>query len=390
MPENLNDLLFKRKVIHKGGSEKKVLFHFQSELAVAIVNSAPNYRGKDPSNIRPYVNQVLKSGSEHYQKPISVDLRNGMILAIKSRLAQEDPLFNNLEKAFDEAYELLKKIPDEKESSKFDTEWDELLAWQAISNKTSVFNRLPSEAKWCQDKSDDETKDLLNTTISNIFENYKQPRKDILEFACNYTETKQLEQLVQSEQSEQTKGARQQKKREQPKGPKQKESPYLKYGYRFYVPNLSIVKDLWQGIFEFTLREIFKPEYPMKSLNELIDPTIRLINWFNTSEPFKFIRVFTADASIVSVPLVYFECKNGLDNLGRLEYESLFSLILKKKKLNSVSKITGDDMEFWKEKVFYPVKWSEPQSKAFNITEVTFEKVCVHIIRTLNQQRLME
>jgi hypothetical protein len=360
MKEDLNFLLFKKTFIRKGSTEVKPLFRFQSELANEIVSLAPFYQEKTSESIRPYINQVLKPGDSYYQKPISADLRNAIIMAIKSRLNEDDPFFQSIEETFDTAYNLLKQKPEEKNTEVYETEFHELLKWQEISNKTSVFNRDPSEAKWVRNTEDDDIKNILNLTIENLLKNYRGTQKEI----CSGIFEKKDPEPIQTLDNQ--------------------------YGYRYYVPSFSTAKEVWQGFFEFILYEIFQPEFKSLPIVDLFESSIKLIRLFNTSNPFRFIKVFKVDEYLASIPLVYFESTSGVLYSDQFQHEALFSLVLKGEALNSVSRITGEDLEFWKEKVYYPLTWSKSKSDSFNAEEIKFDDVLVHILRTCNRQKITQ
>jgi hypothetical protein len=87
---------------------------------------------------------------------------------------------------------------------------------------------------------------------------------------------------------------------------------------------------------------------------------------------------------------VYFESTSGVLYSDQFQHEALFSLVLKGEALNSVSRITGEDLEFWKEKVYYPLTWSKSKSDSFNAEEIKFDDVLVHILRTCNRQKITQ
>jgi hypothetical protein len=368
MKGDLNHLLFIKEVTHKDSS-KKPLFRFQSELANEIVRLSTDYSSKTAESIRPYLNQVLKSGNSPYHKPISAEMRNAIILAIKDRLNKqnEGELISSIETVFDAAYDALKQKAKIRNTQTDESEYNELLEWQEKSNRTFILNREPSEAKWHLDKDEyNEVKDLMNLAILNLFKNFSGTQNEI----CKKIIDKKEKELKLSS-----------------------DDRNKQYFYRFYVPSYTTAKEVWQGFVEYILFEVFKHEFPDKNSSDLFDPTCNLVSLFNQYQQDKdktihFMKVFKVDAYLTSIPLVYFECFDGISQSGSvLQHESLFSLILYEGELHSVSKITGDDLKFWKEQVYYPLHWTKSKAESFNAEEIKFFDVVSHIRRTIDKNK---
>ncbi|MDP2089492.1 MAG: hypothetical protein Q8J84_08845 [Flavobacteriaceae bacterium] len=363
MKGDLNHLLFSKEVTHKD-STKKPLFRFQSELAGEIVRLSNDYSSKTQESIRPYLNQVLKSGNSPYHKPISAEMRNAIILAIKDRLSdqKEAELLSSIDSVFDAAYDVLKQKVKVRNTQTDESEYNELLEWQGKSNRTFILNREPSEAKWLYRHKDEysEVKDLMNLTIQNLFKNFEGNQKNICK---NILENKDLK-LSSTDRNKQ-------------------------YFYRFYVPSYTIAKEVWQGFVEYILFEVFKHEFSDKKTSELFEATCKLVSFFNDFQNTQFMRVFKVDGYLTSIPLVYFESSEGINQTENImQHESLFSLILHEGELHSVSKITGADLDFWKEQVYYPLHWSKSKKESFNSEEIKFFDVLSHIKRTIDKTKL--
>lgn len=367
MKGDLNHLLFSKEVIQKDFT-KKPLFRFQSELATEIVKLSPDYSGKTPESIRPYLNQVLKPGNSPYHKPVSAEMRNAIILVIKDRLnkKEEAELFNSIESVFDAAYETLKQTK-VKNTQTDETEYNELLVWQGKSNRTFILNREPSEAKWHRDKDEyREVKNLLNLAVLNLFKNFLGTQNEICKKILDRKEKELMLSSVDRNKQ---------------------------YFYRFYVPSYTIAKEVWQGFLEYILFEVFMHEFSNKNTSDLFDPTCNLVSLFNQFQQDKdktihFMKVYKVDAYLTSIPLVYFECSDGINQSGGgLQHESLFSLILYEGEPHSVSKVTGDDLKFWKEEVYYPLHWTKSKAESFNAEEIKFFDVVSHIRRTIDKNK---
>lgn len=365
MIQDLNHLLFKQVVKRKDGS-LKALFRFQSELAEEIVNCSDDYREKSAEGIRPYLSQTLKKGGSPYEKPMSAELQQAIVAAIENRLAPEDPLFPKLKRKFDKAYKALKEKAEEQIYSSKDMEFEELLKWQQKANRTFVINREPSEAKWEKDREhNSESKDLINLMLSDLLNNFKENRKDV----CLALKEGRGEELTIKDSKHQ-------------------------YLYRFFVPNYGVAKNFWKGLLTFILEEIFLPEFPEASIDSLIEPASNLLRMFNRtpkinshnelSQVSGFLKIYKVDEYLTAIPVVYYECSEGIasGSKAKKEHEILFTLVLSDGILHTVGKISGQELEFWKEQIYYPLNWSM-QTK-FNKEEISLEDVLGHILLTLD------
>ncbi len=356
---DLNKLLFRIPFLLSSG-EHKPLFRFQSDLAEAVIQTSEVYSSKTQEKLRPYINQSLKPGGSKFEKPMSPEMQNAIINVIKSKLSPSDPLYNNIEEEFHAAYNRLKSISQSASESNID-EYSELIEWQTKSNLTIILNREPSEAKWANNEDFIAARELINYMVENLFSNFNL---DKFEF-CNNPNAIRLKSNNRNEQ----------------------------FMYRFYVPSFTVAKQFWAGLLKFITFEVLADLYKQKPLSELIELAGEIIykfNYFetpsnNTKSFVEFLKIYKVDGYVTDIPKVYFESASGIQSVdsNNKDYEILFTLAFYNEKLFSIGKITGADLNFWKEQVCYPLHWSNNNN--FNTEEIAFSTVASHIKRTIKK-----
>jgi len=368
MEQDLNFLLFK-KLVKRENDREMPLFRFQSELAKVIIEDTNVYEGKTIEGIRPYLSQTLKKSDDQYQKPMSEDMKQAIIEAIKIRLHKSDPLYEDVQVEFDKAYNLLKTIGYKGKGVSDQDEYVELKKWQKNSNRTVIFNSEPSEAKWDLEENGVEIRDLVESMIDNLFKNFEETREVIKDQIINSSksETNYLPELKFQNRNEE-------------------------YYYRFYVPSFTVAKEVWSGLLKFLIKFEFKEsldiDYSMKI--SYAEKLLKFFHRYKTDEensiPHNFLRVYKVDGYLTTIPIVYYECSEGISTLddGTKEHEKLFTFVISDGGLRySVGKMSGDELNFWKEHIYYPLHLSD--SPKFNVEEVTLNKVISHIQRTLKK-----
>lgn len=371
MEKDLNHLLFHKTVLLNTG-EKGSLFRFQSELADSILNT-PEYKSEDGSersnrSIRPYLSQTLKKKNQPNERSMSDRLKRAIKEVIRNRLHKDEPLFNNIDIEFDEAYEILKV----ESSQKQDEEYYELFDWQIQANRTAIFNREPSEAKWDSDPDKfREVEKLMTHMIRNLFRNVDV---DIIDATSSkHVVDYDLKDLKIDSSKDINK----------------------MYFYHFYVPSFNVAKDVWRGLLKYLLSYFLPPSHQKEEFKKRLDFAVELIKALtepdtkkpDNKERYQFVKVHKVDEFLTSVPLVYYECTDGISiksyRKANKEYESLFNLVLYEGVGHSVGKIKGVDLEFWKEYVYYPLHWSE--NSMFEKEEINLKRALSHILRLIEK-----
>lgn len=373
---DLKELLTQHIVVKKNGS-KEPLFKFQSDIARAIQEEVKNYSKRESDNLRVYLNQVLKRGGEKYKKPLSSEMRAALLEVVNSRLSEDDPLYDDLEAKFDEAYEELNHIPDEIED---DTkEYKRFQKWQTSSQRILIFDRKPREVTWLEDFEDShdpanenngyyDSGDLLNTMFNNIFKNYEGTKEEIVAQLLDYksgTEGTPAKLPVKKalERNEQVQ-------------------------YQFFVPSEEMAIRLWQSHLVFLIHYLgVKPSKVSQGLVSHICSFLRALNKKSKTRGAytlkSFIRVFVVPPYLVTVPLAYYESINGVYSSSKSKLkskEALYSVIVRNKDLVQISELDKKTRNFWKSSILHPIMLNE--TNPFQPVEIRFKNVQPGIRRT--------
>jgi len=371
MDNDLKHLLFSRLFDRKDGTPKP-LFRFQSELAKEIVDVSEEYENAE--SIRPYLNQVLKYDGNK-GKPISDSLQSAIIKAAKNRIEKSSENYQNFEQEFEVAYqnqsntEIRNFASDEKE-------FKILEHWQELSNRTVVFNREPIEVKFLEsDKNVQlDAEKLIAIVVNNLLKNYK---------LSNSEAALKLEELFDLI-----------KKRERNELVLVSTNRNEQFFYRYYVSTFNTVRRLYEGLFKYLAivllgtREITQEDFnAIFSMLELFNGSQEYLNIENFENNYEtaFLKIYKTQGYLLSIPVAYYENTTGIidDRDKSINHEMLFSLIIEKNKVLSVSMIENEDLEYWKEQVYYPLYWSN--NSTFEVDEMSLDKIKSHIQRTIKK-----
>ncbi len=361
MKKDLNYFLFKKVVKLKDQEEKKPFYRFQSELAEALVQSPGHYYQNKPENIRPYINQVLKPGDTPYEKPMSEKLKAQILIILRKRLAEEDPLFNVLEEEFTKAYDLLKEKNSGKQEDRIvDNDFEEFSVWSLKANKIVTIIDKPGEAYWSPNNDQRIDVDyILNNFFEIIFKNFDFEGKGLSTIIAG-NELK-LKPGVNNSNS---------------------------YTYRFYVSNYAIGILLWQKLTEFLCKEKLA-EYGVDEVESVAVATnfLKKVNHFsdgNLSRPMSFVDIYKVDDHITAIPMVYFQSNDGL-KIGKAEVsrEECFIINLEEEVIKKVFKLAEASLMAWKESVYYYLGNRVGVSK-FGVEPIKFEDYEADIINLLD------
>ncbi|WP_282081234.1 hypothetical protein [Aquimarina algiphila] len=349
MKKDLNHFLFKMEVDIKGVKEKKSFFRFQSELAEALVQSPGHYFGSKSQNIRPYINQVLKPGDAAYEKPMSEKLREQILVVLKERLSEEDPLYPILEEELANAYNVLKEKNKDSGGKLFSDDFEEFSLWGLRANKVVSIIDRPGEVYWsAEGEKKSEIDALLVVFFEKIFKNFDWEEKDITSILK--TGNLKIKSTINKGNS---------------------------FAYRFYVSNYSVGITIWQKLC------LFLAEEKLSDLNISKTKKIRIAanflssaNYFkspNRGESISFVNVFKVDSYITAIPLVYFQSSEGLvvRNEAKL-YEEAYIINLQEEVISRVMKLSPTSKEAWKESVYFYLNNSSIENK-FGSEEIRFE-----------------
>lgn len=366
MERDIKYLLFNRAIQKKDGSEQP-LFRFQSDLAKAIVKVSNSY-GKAES-IRPYLNQVLKYDGNK-GKPMSSDLKEAIVLAAKELIDPNNELFNSFETELEQAYQSMIKTSSTKSYRSDKVEFNFLTTWQENANRTVIFNREPLEVKYLEFNTDADV--LIEILIRNVLKNYIINDNHDVKLSDLYTALSDSKARLKSlDRNEQ-------------------------YFYRYYVSSYNVARKLYEGLFNYITDEleiIYKKKLENDHLNKVFN-ILRLFNGdrslvegqLNDDYDSSFIKVYKTDGFLLSIPAAYYECAEGIvDERDSVKnYDILFSLIVEKNNVLSVSIIENEDLEFWKEEIYYPLYWSDKSH--FKVEEISLPKALSHIKRTIKKR----
>ena len=368
MKRDLNYLLFEKPIQKRTGAVEP-LFRFQSDLAKAIVRESENYKDKTANNIRPYLSQTLKEGNAPYEKPMSLELRLAIISVSKSIIHPDYLDSIDFEEEFDKAYRILKSNT-YKNFASDDAEFNELKKWQSGSNRTVIFSREPLEVKWntpnlLDSNQKKEAEELLNVMLVSLVSNFgNDERYDLIQLVKDIRSGKNIP-LRSKDRNEQ-------------------------YFYRYFVSDYNVAKNLWQGILLYIKEELVK-----LNIEDSFQTTIDLLKLFNGSQEkidenysleTTFLKIYIVDGSINTMPIAYFESANGIiderTESQPTKHEMLFTLLYSRSGQRSVSMIEYEDLDYWKENVYYPLYWSK--ENWFNKEEINLDTALAHVKRTIN------
>ena len=344
MKEDLNYLLFEKEVYHNNTNEKKPFFRFQNDLAEAIVESPGYYSDKEVKNMRPYLNQVLKSGGVAYEKPMSENLKEEIIKILRQRLSPTDPLYNKLDETFNHAYELLKKKDKNKSVFKNNDDYEELIEWSSKANKFIALLHEPGEIFWSiKGKPKNDIDYIMNRLFRIILKNFQENELTILDKIRN---DKNIN-IIENELKE-------------------------KFTYSIYLPNYNTTITFWQKLFEFFYYEKldFKDNNPEKT--KTVSDFFKIINGSSSINKQGFIRVFKIDPHLTAIPLFFCQSNKGIQyNEEPISNEEIFFMNLNKGIVEQVVKLSPNSREAWKENVYFSLMNIDEQNK-LNISEIRF------------------
>ncbi len=360
MKKDLNHFLFKMEVDIEGEKGKKSFFRFQSELAEALVQSPGHYFGSKSQNIRPYINQVLKPGDAAYEKPMSEKLREQILVVLKERLSEKDPLYPILEEEFSKAYDLLKEKNKDSDDKLFSDDFEEFSLWGLKANKVISIIDRPGEAYWSADgEKKSEIDALLFIFFEKIFKNFDWGERNIA--STLNTGNLKIKSTVNKGNS---------------------------FAYRFYVSNYSVGITIWQKLCLFLSEEkLADLDISKVEKIRIASNFLRNANYFknpNQSESLSFVNVFKVDPYITAVPLVYFQSNEGLvvRNETKL-YEEAYIISLQEEVISRVMKLSPSSKESWKESVYFYLNNSAIDNK-FGSEEIRFADFEHDVINLIN------
>ncbi len=348
MKKDLNYFLFKMEVDIKEEKDKRSFFRFQSELAEAIVQSPGHYYNNKAENIRPYINQVLKPGDTAYEKPMSENLKTQILIVLKERLSEKDPLYPILEAEFSKAYNILKESNKNSDLKFHNDDFEEFSKCALKANKIVSLIDRPGEAYWSiHGEKKSEIDSLLNTFFEKIFRNFDFKEKEITSILRQ--RNLQLKPDINNGNS---------------------------FTYKFYVSSYSVGVEIWQKLC------LFLSEVKLSGYNLRKDEKIQMASYFlknanyfrlsSQSEDMSFVNVFKVDPCITAVPLVYFQSNNGLVASNETKtHEEAFIINLQKEVINKVFRLSPSSMIAWKEATYFHLNNKLSENK-FGIEEIQF------------------
>jgi len=360
MKKDLNHFLFKMEVSIKGEEEKKSFFRFQSELAEALVKSKGHYFGSKSENIRPYINQVLKPGDAAYEKPMSDNLRTQILIVLKERLSEEDPLYPELEEKFSKAYKVLKEKDKNSDDKLYSDVFEEFSLWGHRANKVVSIIDKPGEAYWSLDgEKKSEIDSLLYVFFEKIFKNFKWAEKDIKSLLK--TGNLQSKSSVNKGNS---------------------------FTYRYYVSSYSVGITIWQKFCLFLSEEKLSGHgFNKQDRIRAATNFLRGANYFqgaSQGDTMSFVNVYKVDPYITAVPVVYFQSHEGLaiGDEPKL-YEEAFVISTQEEVIDRVLKLSHASRKAWKEHVYFYLNNTAIENK-FGIEEIRFADFEHDVINLIN------
>ncbi len=358
MKEDLNYFLFKKEVLKKEGGRGS-FFRFQNDLAKAIVETPGPYNDKDVKSVRPYLNQVLKSGGAPYEKPMSENLKNQIIKILKTSLSEKDKLYPVLEEEFAQAYNALKEVKNKNESFELDRNYENFIAWGLKANRLVAFLNEPGEIFWNPNPNTKNDIDfVLNRLFEVVFKNFKGDEDEII---------KNLkEENINSIRTT---------------------TSFNSFNCSFYLPSYAIAIDFWKSLFHFFYEEkLSDVALSKKDKIRITSNFFKLINFSDSqinSHEEALISVYKIPPYFLVVPLIYFQSENEIQTLNTSSKEELFILSLDKGVLKNVHTLPDSNKKIWKEQVYHSLK-NNDVSNVFNVQKVSFSKYMFDIISVID------
>lgn len=351
MKKDLNYFLFKKEVLKKEGS-KGTFFRFQNDLAKAIVEAPGPYNDKDVKSVRPYLNQVLKSGGAPYEKPMSENLKKQILKILKINLSKEDELYSVLEEEFVKAYNHLKQVEKVEQPFKFDENYENFITWGLKANKLVALMNEPGEIFWSPNTNTKNDIDfVLNRLFEVIFKNFKGNEDEIVKSLKE--EDLSLTRITTDLNS---------------------------FNCSFYLPNYTTGIDFWKSLFCFFCEEkLYETTLDDRDKIRIASNFFKLIN----SSENALINVYKVAPHLVVVPLIFFQSENYIETLKKTSSkEELFVLSLDKGVLKNVHTLPDPNKKIWKEEVYYHLK-NNSSSNKYNVQNITFSNYISDVIGAL-------